>query len=94
MLVNIQQPLIREDGTVLLATDSKVMFSLPFPSSFVWQCRLFSKCTGLPQLSLHLVIVAILGFVLGTLIAFQKQLAGHSDYNMAIWWTFCSSYLC
>lgn len=25
MLVNIQQPLIREDGTVLLATDSKVM---------------------------------------------------------------------
>ncbi|KAB1264369.1 Nuclear receptor subfamily 2 group C member 2 [Camelus dromedarius] len=27
MLVNIQQPLIREDGTVLLATDSKVTFS-------------------------------------------------------------------
>lgn len=29
MLVNIQQPLIREDGTVLLATDSKVTFSPP-----------------------------------------------------------------
>lgn len=26
MLVNIQQPLIREDGTVVLATDSKVTF--------------------------------------------------------------------
>lgn len=26
MLVNIQQPLIRDDGTVLLATDSKVLF--------------------------------------------------------------------
>ena len=26
MLVNIQQPLIRDDGTVLLAADSKVLF--------------------------------------------------------------------
>lgn len=33
MLVNIQQPLIREDGTVLLATDCKVM-SRSHPSPF------------------------------------------------------------
>ncbi|KAJ8786275.1 hypothetical protein J1605_006495 [Eschrichtius robustus] len=35
MLVNIQQPLIREDGTVLLATDSKVMFSPHAFSTFM-----------------------------------------------------------
>lgn len=41
MLVNIQQPLIREDGTVLLATDSKVMFpAYAFSASFMLWCRL------------------------------------------------------
>lgn len=41
MLVNIQQPLIREDGTVLLATDSKVMFpAYAFSPSFMLWCRL------------------------------------------------------
>lgn len=40
MLVNIQQPLIREDGTVLLATDSKVMFSVYTFSTLLLQCSL------------------------------------------------------
>lgn len=35
MLVNIQQPLIRDDGTVLLAADSKVLLA-HFSSEYIY----------------------------------------------------------
>lgn len=35
MLVNIQQPLIRDDGTVLLAADSKVLLA-HFGSEYIY----------------------------------------------------------
>lgn len=40
MLVNIQQPLIRDDGTVLLAADSKVLF-FQLSSEHIYLFRLF-----------------------------------------------------
>lgn len=47
MLVNIQQPLIREDGTVLLATDSKVMLCLLLDLSVAVQTASLNVCTHL-----------------------------------------------
>lgn len=47
MLVNIQQPLIREDGTVLLATDSKVMLCLLVDLSVAVQTASQNVCTHL-----------------------------------------------
>lgn len=71
MLVNIQQPVIQSDGTLLLATDSKVqmlcalgIFLLTPPSFYVLCCSVYKMSVCSPHKHVWSIVYFVLMLVI------------------------------